>query len=226
LVLTVQSTIPSQIPLFVFNGTNGQSGLYVDLLDLTSLGSNYTTMLQINPNVTLYYAAAKLSFTPPPNSSGIPQEPEEFLNGQFGGHLVWVSSFAGPNSSTAVFVNGQTVLMNTALRNSKIIDSDGDGIPNYYDSTPLGGSTGTPPAGFVLGPGLLNRAGSQPVFSLSWNALANTAYRVEMTSDLANPNWQLVTSYTNVSPATANVTISDTNNLSGRQRFYRVRIIP
>ena len=227
LILAISSAFPTQFPLFVFSGANGQNGLYVDLLDLTSLGTNYLSMLQINPSITIYYAAAKLGFTPPPNSAGIPQEPEEFLNGQFGGHLVWVSSFAGPNSSTAVLVNGVTVLMNTALRNSKIIDSDGDGIPNFYDSTPLGGSTPTPPGGsLVLGPGLLNRVAPQPVFSLNWNALANTAYRVEMTTDLAHPNWQLVTTYTNTSPATANVTISDTNNVSTRQRFYRVRVSP
>jgi hypothetical protein len=226
LVLTIQSVTPAQFPLFSFRGAGAQNGLYVDLLDLTSLGTNYLALLQINPSLTIYYAAAKVGFTPPPNSSGIPQEPEEFLNGQFGGHLVWVSSFAGPNSSTAVLVNGQTVLMNTALRNSKIIDSDGDGIPNFFDTTPLGGSGGTPPSGLVLGPGLVNRPSGQPVFSLSWNASANTAYRVEMTTDLAHPNWQLVTTYNNTSPTTTNVTISDTNNVSGRQRFYRVRVVP
>jgi hypothetical protein len=227
LVLNAQSTIPARAPLFLFRGATGQNGLYVDLLDLSSLGTNYVGMLQIDPSVTIYFAAARLGFTPPANSAGIPQLPEEFLNGLFGGHLVWVSSFAGPNSSTAIIVNGQTVVINTALRNSKIIDSDGDGIPNFFDSTPLGGSGGTPPAGFTVGQGLLSRpSAAQQVFSLTWNALANTSYRVEMTTDLANPNWQLVSNYDNTLPTTANVTISDTNNVNGRQRFYRVRVVP
>jgi hypothetical protein len=136
-----------------------------------------------------------------------------------------VSGFAGPNSSIAVIVNGQTVLMNTALRNSKIIDSDGDGVPNFFDTTPLGGSGGGLASGVVLGTGLLSRPSpAQQVFSLNFNASGNTTYRVEMTTDLAHPSWQLVTTYVNSSPATANVTISDTNNVSGRQRFYRVRV--
>jgi hypothetical protein len=117
--------------------------------------------------------------------------------------------------------------MNSALRNSKIIDSDGDGIPNFFDATPLGGSGGTVGSGVTLGSGLLSRpSASQQVFSLNFNAAANTAYRIEMTTDLAHPNWQLVSSYSNITPATANVTISDTNNVSGHQRFYRVRISP
>jgi hypothetical protein len=227
LVLTVQDPSPLRAPLFVFTGTNGQRALYVDLLDITSLGVNYSNIIQINPSLTIYFAAARVGFTPPVNSSGIPQEPEEFLNGQFGGHLVWVNGFAGPNSSTAVIVNGQTVLINNALRNSKIIDSDNDGIPNFFDPTPLGGSGGgTATTGVLLGSGLAKPTNSLQVFSLNFNAAANTAYRVEVSTNLANPSWQLVTSYTNFSPATANVTIADTNNVSGRQRFYRVRVAP
>jgi hypothetical protein len=225
LVLVSRANNALQLPFFFFTGTNGQRGLYVDQLDLSSLGSNYADVIEIDPSLTIYYASAKVGFTPPNNSFGIPQEPEEFLNGQFGGHLVWVSGFAGPNSSIAVIVNGQTVLMNTALRNSKIIDSDGDGVPNFFDTTPLGGSGGGLASGVVLGTGLLSRPSpAQQVFSLNFNASGNTTYRVEMTTDLAHPSWQLVTTYVNSSPATANVTISDTNNVSGRQRFYRVRV--
>jgi hypothetical protein len=227
LILTVQNSDPLRAPLFSFSGTNGQRALYVDQLDISSLGANYTNIIQIDPSLTIYYASVKVGFTPPAGPAGTPQEPEEFLNGQFGGHLVWVSGFAGPNSSTAVIVNGQTVLMNNALRNSKIIDSDNDGIPNFFDATPLGGSGGgTATTGVLLGSGLAKPTNSLQVFSLNFNAAANTAYRVEVSTNLANPSWQLVTSYTNFSPATANVTIADTNNVSGRQRFYRVRVAP
>ena len=78
----------------------------------------------------IYYAAARLNFTPPNNTNGLPQSPEEFLDGQFGGHLRWASGYAGPNSSVTVLVNGQSVQVNKALFNSHIIDSDHDGLPN------------------------------------------------------------------------------------------------
>ena len=123
---------------FFFTGAGMSNGLYVDVLDLTALGSNYMNQIGIDDNLVIYYAGAKLGFTPPPDAYGNPQEPEEYLDGQFGGHLRWVRSYAGPNSSVAVLINGQTVYVNKALRFSKIIDSDGDGIPNYYDLTPFG----------------------------------------------------------------------------------------
>lgn len=120
---------------FVFNAPigSGPRALYVDLLDLTKLGSSYLTQMQIQPNMVIYFAAAKLGFTPPPNSNGIPVLPEEFLDGKFSGRLRWVKTFAGPNSSTPVVVNGQTHIVNTALFNSHIIDSDGDEVPNFDD---------------------------------------------------------------------------------------------
>jgi len=122
-------------PLFHFSGTGARNGLYVDLLDLSTL-TDYTNQLSIDPSLVIYYAAAQLSFTPPP-VDGIPQQPEEYLNGQFGGRLRWVSSFAGPNSSVDVLVYGETVKVNRALRNSRILDSDSDGVPNYADFDPF-----------------------------------------------------------------------------------------
>ncbi len=120
---------------FAFNAPLGAGprALYVDLLDLTELGTNYASQLIIQPNMVIYFAAAKLGFTPPPNSNNIPVLPEELLDGKFSGRLRWVKTFAGPNSSTPVVINGQTHIVNSALFNSHIIDSDGDGVPNFDD---------------------------------------------------------------------------------------------
>ncbi len=57
------------------------------------------------------------------------------------GSLHWVSSFAGPNSSVDVLVraNGQTntIQVNRALRQSALIDSNNNGIPNAFDPFPF-----------------------------------------------------------------------------------------
>ena len=133
---TLQLTTLNSGSILSFSGTGPRNAMYVDLLDLSSLQSNFLSQIQINPNLTIYYAAARLpnAFTVPP-SNGIPVEPEEYLDGRFAGHLRWVRDFAGPNSSTAVIVldssnNPVSIQVNSALRNSQIIDSNGDGLPN------------------------------------------------------------------------------------------------
>ena len=219
LILTPRNSTPSQAPLFFFTGATGHNGLYVDLLDLTALGTNYLSYLEIDPSITIYYAAATLGFTPPPNSVGIPQQPEEFLNGQFGGHLVWVSSFAGPNSSVDVIINGVTVSVNRALRFSKIIDSNGNGIPNFFDPFPFSSNP------LVLSASLV-QSNQPPAGSLavSWNAAAQKVYQVEFTTDVMHPNWKPLTRYTNSAAADSKITIWDTNAPASERRFYRVKV--
>lgn len=220
LILTAQSTAPNTAPLFFFTGANGQNGLYVDLLDLTSLGSNYLQLIQIDPSLTIYYAAAKVGFTPPLNPAGIPQEPEEFLDGQFGGHLHWVSSFAGPYSSVDVVINGVTVAVNRALRFSKIIDSNGNGIPNYYDPFPFNSNP------LVLSASLVQTNRQASGVGVSWNAAPQLNYQVEFSTDVQNPNWQPLTRYTSSAATNSTVTIWDSSAPAGAHRFYRVKIMP
>lgn len=156
--LVLSATSPD--PLFVFAGTGAANGLYVDLLDISALGTNYQSWISINPNLTIYYAAAKLGFTPP-KTNGVTVEPEEYLDGQFGGHLKWVQCYAGPNSSVDVIIgttNGlQSIAVNKALRNSMLIDSDGDHVWNGVDAYPFNsnawavGSTPLPPVTLPCG---------------------------------------------------------------------------
>jgi hypothetical protein len=221
LILTIQSAAPGQTPFFFFTGTNGQCGLYVDLLDLKSLGTNYQDMIEIDPSLTIYYAAANLGFTPPPNGTGLPQEPEEYLNGQFGGHLVWVSSFAGPNSSVDVVINGVTVAVNRALRFSKIIDSNGNGLPNFYDPFPFD----TTP--LVLSASVLESNQSSPGgVALSWMAEPQRTYQVEYSTDVLHQSWLPLTQYTHASTTSSKVTIWDNQAPVGAQRFYRIKTTP
>jgi hypothetical protein len=215
----------NQDPLAYFAGSgSGSNALYVDQLDLAGLGSIYADILAIDPNFTIYYSSAKLSFTPPNAPNGVAQTPEEYLDGQFDGHLRWVSEYTGTYSSVAVVKDGETVLMNAALRNSRLIDSDGDGIPNYYDTTPLGG-TAEPPAGggLVLSPSFVNPGAGAKTFGISWDAAANTAYQIEVTSDLAKGDWQLLTTFTNTASVGKRVTVTDPAAAQSSQRFYRIR---
>jgi hypothetical protein len=206
-------------PLFYFSGTGANNAIYTDVLDLSNLGTNFASFIQFDPSLNIYFAAARLGFTPPPNSVGVPQEPEEYLDGQLGGHLHWARSFAGPNSSVAVLVNGQTVLYNAALRFSKIIDSDGDGIPNFYDTTPFGGVALT--AALVSNP-----APQTYSLQISWNGAPGKVYQVEFTTDLAQGQWQPLLTYTNNSPIFNTISIQDTNVPLGVRRFYRVGYAP
>jgi len=248
LVLAPQGSVVTRPPTFFFAGATGggvTNGLYVDLLDLTALGNNWTNiqqnLLEIDPSLVIYYAAAKVGFTPPPSAPGMPpQEPEEFLNGQFGGHLRWVQTFAGPNSSVAVDINGASYLVNKALRFATTIKSNGTNW-NYASLFPF---TNPPPGSIpqlVLKASLLPQTGqllpliggTQPnqsspsVLALSWLAVANTVYNIQFTTNLAPANWQPLLTYTNNAPTNQTVTIFDTNAPTiASKRFYRVSYGP
>jgi len=244
LVLAPQGSLVMDPPLFFFAGATGggvTNGLYVDLLDLSALGADWNNiqqhLLQIDPSLVIYYAAAKLGFIPPPRVvGGPPQEPEEFLDGQFGGHLRWVKTFAGPNSSVAVVINGQTYEVNKALRFATTIDSNTNGIPNYADPNPF--STPPPFSAMLLTlkASLVSQAGqmshqietqtnqsSPSVLALSWLAVTNTVYNVQFTTNLPPANWQPLLAYTNNAPTNQIVTVFDTNAPTvASKRFYRL----
>jgi hypothetical protein len=210
-------------PLAFFAGAQPASALYVDFLDLSELGENWENWIEIAPSLTIYYATARLGFEPPVDENGIPQTPEEFLDGKFGGRLRWVRDYAGGESSVAVLVDGQTVFMNVALRNSQSIDSDEDGTPNYFDPSPLGGED-PGMEGVVIHPAMSSIPGApEQAFSMSWTAAPNTAYEVEVTSDLSTGDWQPYQTFKNDSSSAQVLSFSDTSSPTD-QRFYRIRI--
>ena len=217
--LVVSSQSP--YPYFYFSGTGNNNGMYVDQLDLSDLGTNYQNLVAIDPTLVIYFASAKVGFTPPP-TNGVPQQPEEYLDGQFDSRLRWVRDFAGPNSSVAVVSNGVSISVNRALRNSKIIDSNGNGVPNYYDPYPFSAS------GVALTASLLK--GNTPAISamvVSWTAKAKAVYQVEYSSNPALNNWQPLVRYTNSATTNRVVSVTDTNAASGAvRRFYRVGFTP
>jgi hypothetical protein len=209
---TLQLSAQSPDPFFYFSGTGAQNGLYVDLLDLSALGANYENLIAIDPSLVIYFAAAKLGLTPP-QTNGVPPEAEEYLDGQFNGHLRWVRDFAGPNSSVAVVSNGVSIMVNRALRYSLIIDSNGNGIPNGLDFFPF--DTAIVASLKVASP-------PPSTASLSWNAIAGKVYRVEATTNVFSANWQTVLYYTNSAATNGIVTAKFPVSPGVSRQYYRV----
>ena len=114
-------------------------------------------------------------------------------------------------------------MVNSALRNSRTIDSDGDGIPNYYDATPFGGTASSSSSFAVTAAFSAPAPGKAKGLALSWSAAPSSVYRIEVATDLTNPGWQPLSFYTNSAPAAQMVTTWDTNApANSAKRFYRV----
>jgi hypothetical protein len=59
-------------------------------------------------------------------------------------------------------------------------------------------------------------------FLLSWNAVSNTAYRVQFKSDLNAPIWTDLAGDVTANSGTA----SKTDPVTAANRFYRIRVLP
>lgn len=215
--LTLNST---DTGFLFFSGGGGNNALYVDFLELKGAAkTDPQSFLGINSDLVIYFAEANV--------------PAESLDGLFAdggqpaGRLRWVKDFAGPNSSVDVLLlNGQTVKMNRALRNSTTIDTDGDGVANAYDFYPLDAAAWnsvSPPGGALTSVALVN-VGSSRAVSVSWSSVPATSYSVEYTTSLSTPNWQPLMNYTNMTVTNGTVNVLDTTLPVGEsQRFYRLR---
>jgi hypothetical protein len=200
---------------FYFAGPGpGKYALYVDLLDLrngatnrvTVNGSQTFTAFDIADNMTIYYADAVVGGT---------LDVSEKLNGANGGHLVWVPAYAGPWSSTnVVYPAGVTNTFNRALVSSTDIDSNGNGVYNAYDPTPI-----YTPNNVKLSLGITNLPAKTPV--LRWAGLANSTNIVFFKSNPAS-NWTAIS--TNIEgPVNGTMTFID-HGRTNSAGYYRVEV--
>jgi hypothetical protein len=191
-----------------FRGTGAQNALYVDFLEFTGTiqagidAGNIEDVLEINPNMTIYFADSNIS-------------PAE-LDGQLGGRLQWVRDFAGPANFIVVTTRDGTreLVMDRALRESMTIDSDNDGVPNGLDPYPIDPDLIT----------LRGVRGTDDGVRLSWEAIPEVVYLIEYSSDLEKPVWKTLMSYSNSAQMIKTATVTDTAAVGQAERYYRVRI--
>lgn len=194
-------------------GTRG--AIYVDYLELLNQATNINTQLSIDPNLTIYFANANISAVK--------------LNGSAGGRLRWVSSFTGPNSSTNITytttnsdgsITENTYTLNTALATDKNIDSDGDGVVNGDDPTPVYTTES-------VGLRLSTTKAKPPQVLVRWNGLRFATNTVEYKSALTNATWTVLTNIVPPGPFSGPLSVADpfaSASSNGVQRFYRVRV--
>lgn len=208
-----------------FRSVSGNQALYVDYVELLNDATNFNRTLAIFPNLTIYFANANV--------------PVEKLDGAVNGRFRWVSSFAGPLSTTNItYPSGNTYAFNIALISSLDIDSNNNGIPNALDPYPVDVPGEIIPPGFarflpastatIPPPRLSLRVPdrtSPPGVILSWDAAAFSRYTVEFKSSLADADWEVLTQFVN-GPIAAPVSINDPITGPARMRLYRLRVAP
>ena len=188
------------------------------LLDnATNFNGTMAGALSISNNLCIYYAQAII------NGVSVAEK----LNGLNAGHLRWVPQYAGHFSFTNIlYPDGNTYIFNAALRESRDIDSNGNGIDNYYDPMPF-----FVPSQMNFKWSVTNKPASLTSV-LKWQSLSGSTNYVLYTTNLFSPNWQTLT---NVSPfvstgstalVTNTVTLTNMVNYpaSSSLRFYRVRM--
>lgn len=196
---------------FTFTGAGVANAIYVDYIELRNFATNIDffgnlTALEVSPNMRIYYGQVM--------ADGI--SVAERLSGSHGGRLCWVADYAGIWSGTnVVYPDGTTNRFNTALVQSCNLDSDGDGLVNCVDPTPI-----LRPQDIVLTVSVV--AQPQLGAQLSWTTVPNSTNYVYYKTSLAGTDWQVLTNFVS-GPVSAPVKVLDPLG-GGPARYYRVRV--
>jgi len=127
----------------------------------------------------------------------------ERLSGANGGRFCWVSDYTGIYSSTnLVYPDGTTNTFNAALVQSCNLDSDGDGLVNCVDPTPI-----LRPQDIALA--VAFTASPSPGARVSWQGVPNSTNKLYFKSASSGSNWQLLTNFVMSSSGPARVSVFD-----------------
>jgi hypothetical protein len=214
--------------IFEFSGTGQQRALYVDLLEirgtgitnLTSLTNQLRLLANASGSIDIYYADVVATNLQRGVNTGF-QNMAEFLNGKQlgGGHLYWVGTYNGPNTSEDVVINGASVKMNRALRRSQIIDLDQDGIADGFDDLPFQSGVS------ALTINSINLSQVDGQVAVNFNAFQGR-YEVQYTESMDNPVWKTAGTYTNSGTTGKQASITDPGTPTDTPRFYRLIYYP
>jgi hypothetical protein len=204
---------------FTFNGIGTNNALYVDSLELLDFATNRNvngdpTALTNNSGMIIYYAQAV--------QNGV--SVADKLNHKNNDHLRWVPAYNGFFSSTNLVFGGTTNAVNAGLAQSTTIDSDGDGIFNANDSSPI----------FLAGEVnfTLTLTNVPPLaVQLQWATIPGATNYVLYTTNLASANWLILTNFvspTAVPPVGGWPIITNATDMVNpvQPRFYRVHVDP
>ena len=199
--------------LFRFYGQGTDNALYVDYIELLNAATNFNSLFAIAPNLTIYFANANV--------------PVSKLDGAAGGRFRWVSTFAGPLSSTNItYPSGNTYTFNLALVTSNDLDSNGDGTVNADDPYPI--CVPSEPQSCLVGSVTLSaRLAAVPerCIELGWTALAYSSNFVEFKASASAPSWLVLTNF-KMGGFSWPVTVQDPIPTNGGSRVYRLRVDP
>src|SRR5205823_7743953 len=130
----------------------------------------------------------------------------------------WVSGYNGGffSSTNLVYPDGTIHRLNTALVTSCDIDSDGDGIVNCMDPTPIFTASS-----LALSVSLTNSP--QHSAALAWNSVPYSTNYVYYKNSMGTTNWQVLTNFV-LGATGGRIKVTDPMTSSGR--LYRVRVDP
>jgi hypothetical protein len=196
---------------FEFTPANGNNAIYIDLISLADAATNHANnnypQFIIDPGMKVYFGGALIGNA----------DISEKLNGANGGAFCWVSNWNnGPFSSTnLLYPSGTNYSFNRALVASCDIDSNGNGIPNCQDPTPI-----PTPDTIAVRVRLTNAPSLKAL--VSWDAPAFSTNYLYTRTNLTSTSWLLVTNFIQ-GPIMTPVTITNQARTTGGS-LYRVGI--
>jgi hypothetical protein len=107
------------------------------------------------------------------------------------------------------------------VRQSMVVDSDGDGVPNALDPYPL--TAGTESTLELVN---VQRNVAAQAITFNLNGSPSAKYVIEQTTNLFSPDWKAITGTLTSSELSGSQVFSHSIGQSSAQGYYRVRVVP